>query len=116
MTADDVQAYADAAGAGIGLAGFFGTVAIALLKTRFVTRVEHNAMIKRLEKAELGVATIDGNIGDFVSKSDLTEICRQLVAVANQGAQVIGRLDGVEKQMATVNTTLQLLIENGMRK
>ena len=97
MNADELEAIAAVGGLVIILGGVLGTIAVALLRMRFVTRDEHTRSHKGLSVRIDGVET---GLAGKVSKEDLS--------VLNN------RLQATELELS--NTKVKLAETNGLLK
>lgn len=120
VNADQWGAIAALGGLAVVLGGVLGTVAVALLRTRFVTRSEHNfsqeGMSKRIKDVETGLA---GKVG----KEELTALNTRLYTAEQELgktnvklAETNGLLKSNTDAAQALGRQIDLLIQNELSR
>ncbi|WP_235956717.1 DUF2730 family protein [Pseudoalteromonas galatheae] len=78
-----------------------GAGSIAWLRATFVSRKAHNAL-------ELRVSAVEQTVDDLPSADDLHDLDKRLIEVG-------GKIDALSPQLATLQNTTSLLMENELR-
>jgi len=112
LNSGDWQAIAECLGVILVIANGLGGMFIYRMQASFVTRAEHGAMGKRIDVVEDQVNGLDKKIGTMLTATKADEMFNRIGAVERQGAELLGEMSGINKQLSAANNMLQMLVQN----
>lgn len=115
MNANDWQAAADVLEASIIVLGLIFGGLMYRMQVKFVTRTEHEKLADDVQKNADAIGGVRTDMRDFFTKQEAAEIFSRLGAVERQGAEGLGKMSGIEKQLDQTNHMLGLLVKNELQ-
>jgi hypothetical protein len=112
MSAQDWQASAEVLGVVMVLFNLLGGLFIYRMQASFVTRAEHAKTSERIDKSEQDITRIDVQMGKMLTNDGASDLFKRLGVVEQQGAKVVGQMEGIQDQLEAANHMLQLLVKN----